>query len=101
MKLYIQLENLFKVRFNSNENIIPTIKKLSEMGKFDEPKKVAVLAIILDRLGEQENEALIQESLKADEIAEIAVNREKPDSELIGGNGSDGIGNDETISDIP
>ena len=71
------------------------------MGKFDEPKKVAVLAIILDRLGEQENEALIQESLKADEIAEIAVNREKPDSELIGGNGSDGIGNDETISDIP
>lgn len=87
-KLYQQLEALFKYRCNSNSEIIPYIKKLSEAGKFDEPKKVAVFAIILDRLGKMEDEALIQESLKTD-------------TTLIGGNGSDGEGNDETIANLP
>lgn len=64
MTLHAQLENLFKFRINSNEEIIPYIKKLSEAGKFDEPKKVAVLAIILDRLGKMEDEANIERSLE-------------------------------------
>lgn len=71
VKLYQQLEQLFKFRVNSNEEIIPYIKKLSEAGKFDEPKKVAVLAIILDRIGKMEDEATLQESLKADDINKI------------------------------
>ena len=78
MKLYLQLENLFKFRCNSNSDIIPYIKKLSEMGKFDEPKKVAVIAIILDRLGKLEDEAIIQESLKESVLPEIPTIPEPP-----------------------
>lgn len=64
MKLYQQLEQTFKMRINSNGEIIPYIKKLSEMGKFDEPKKIAAIAIILDRLGSMEDEKDIQDSLQ-------------------------------------
>src|SRR5690348_11101718 len=69
--LYVKLEQLFNARFNSNDNIIPTIKKLSESGKLDEAKKIALLAIILDTLGQMEDEKLMQESLKTFEATEI------------------------------
>ncbi len=64
IRLHQQLEKLFGARFNSNEEIIATIKKLSEAGKFDEPKKVAVFAVILDRLGKMEDEIETQLSLQ-------------------------------------
>lgn len=57
IKLHQQLESLLKLRINSNDEIIPYIKRLSEMGKFDEPKKVAVIALLLDRLGKLEDDA--------------------------------------------
>ncbi len=62
-KLYQTLEQVFKMRINSNAEIIPYIKKLSEMGKFDEPKKVAALAILLDRVGKMEDDIDIEKSL--------------------------------------
>lgn len=58
MKLHAQLENALKIRINSNDDIIPAIKKLMEMGKLDKPKEIAMFAIILDRLGKMEDEAL-------------------------------------------
>lgn len=64
MRLYQQLENLLKIRVNSNEDIIPAIKRMSEMGKFDEPKKMAVLVLLLDRLGKMEDEKLLEQSVK-------------------------------------
>lgn len=64
IKLYQQLENVLKIRILSNEDIIPAIKKLMEMGKLDKPKEIAMFAIILDRLGKIEDEAVIEESLK-------------------------------------
>jgi hypothetical protein len=73
MKLYQQLEATFKFRINSNAEIISYIKKLSEMGKFDEPKKVVALAIILDRLGKMEDETTIKESLKVESFSEPIV----------------------------
>ena len=74
----MQLETLFGARFNSNAEIIATIKKLSEAGKFDEPKKVAVFAIILDRLGKMEDEELVNEALKEPGIID---NREWAENE--------------------
>lgn len=62
-KLYQVLEATFKMRINSNSEILPYIKKLSEMGKFDEPKKIAAIAILLDRLGKLEDEADVEKSL--------------------------------------
>lgn len=59
LRLHQQLESLFKYRINSNEEIIPFIKKLSEAGKLDGPKQTAVFAIILDRLGRLEDIAQI------------------------------------------
>lgn len=75
MKLHMQLETLFGARFNSNAEIIATIKKLSEAGKFDEPKKVAVFAVILDRLGKMEDEIEQEKSLTGlDPIPDDGVN---------------------------
>jgi len=62
-KLYQTLEQVFKMRINSNSEIIPYIKKLAEMGKFDEPKKIAAIAILLDRLGKLEDDADMEKSL--------------------------------------
>lgn len=77
VKLYQLLEQTFKFRINSNSDIIPYIKKLNEMGKFDEPKKVAAIAIILDRLGKIEDEIDTQKSL-----AEITESPAVPQSEV-------------------
>jgi|GEM_PF-2797876 len=77
-KLHQQLEQLFKYRCNSNEDIIPYVKKLAEAGKFDEPKKVAVFAIILDRLGKQEDEANIEASVKEAEPLAPVVDEPTP-----------------------
>lgn len=123
MKLHAQLENTLKIRINSNEEIIPGIKKLAEMGKFDKPKENALFAIILDRLGKMEDEAAIQDSLKENNtnavIEDIASDGEDDfeikihpqvntgedkkeiDISVISGDGSDGAGNDETIANTP
>lgn len=71
-KLYQILEQTFKMRINSNAEIIPYIKKLSEMGKFDEPKKVAAIAILLDRVAKLEDEADMTKSLS--DIASSTIN---------------------------
>lgn len=71
IKLHAQLEQLLKIRINSNSEIILGLKKLSEAGKLDKPKELAMFAVILDRLGKLEDEATIQESLKADDIESI------------------------------
>lgn len=72
MKLHAQLESTLKVRINSNSEIILGLKKLSEAGKLDKPKELAMFAIILDRLGKMEDEASIEESLKNDDIVSLA-----------------------------
>lgn len=68
MKLHQQLEHTLKIRINSNEEIIPAIKKLSEMGKFDKPKELAMFAIILDRLGKIEDVSMIEQQLHEEKV---------------------------------
>jgi hypothetical protein len=70
IKLHAQLESALKIRINSNDEIILALKKLAEMGKFDKPKELAIFAIILDRLGQMEDEALIEKSLKDEKTKE-------------------------------
>lgn len=69
MRIYQQLENLFKLSIFSNEEIVPYLVKLTKNGKIDEPKERALLIIILDRLGKMEDE---EEAAK--EIATLAQN---------------------------
>lgn len=75
-KLFQLLEATFQMRINSNAEIIPYIKKLSEMGKFDEPKKIAAIAILLDRVGKLEDEAELEKSL-----SDIATASNQPTSQ--------------------
>jgi len=71
MKVYQELERIFKFRIFSNEEITPYLLKLSRMGKIDEPKKMALFTIILDRLGRIEDE---QESYE--EMIKAAIEKE-------------------------
>lgn len=71
IKLHQQLEESLKVRINSNSEIILGIKKLTEAGRFDKPKEVALFAIILDRLGKIEDEEIARRSLQ--EITDTPV----------------------------
>lgn len=79
-KLYQILEQTFKMRINSNTEIIPYIKKLAEMGKFDEPKKIAAIAILLDRLAKLEDEADMAKSLS--DLASSTINEPSTPQEI-------------------
>lgn len=57
MKLFQKIEHIFKFRIENNEEIPSYIQSLSEMGKLDEPKKIALFSLILSRL------ALVEETL--------------------------------------
>ena len=50
-------------RITSNEEIIPRIAEWKVSNALDEPKRIALLALILDRLGKLEDEADTQQSL--------------------------------------
>lgn len=57
-KIYSQLENLFKFRILNNSDISSYLKRLTNMGKLDEVKKIALFNIILTRLGEIEDQEI-------------------------------------------
>ncbi len=82
-KLYQELEQLFKLRIFSTEEIPAYIKKYSQMGKFDEPKKVALLALLAYRVGVIEDRLdSIDTSLKilSDDLADRSYLVEKQDA---------------------
>lgn len=64
IKLHQQLEQVLHIRINSNSEIVKAIKTLMELGKLDKPKEIAMMVIILDRLGKLEDDDLIEQSLK-------------------------------------
>lgn len=49
-KIHQKLEKIFSYRILSDEEIPSYIKSLSEMGKLDEPKKIALFSLIFERL---------------------------------------------------
>ncbi len=55
-KIYVELEKLLKYRITSNEEIPSYLDKLIKAGKFDEPKKNAVIILLLTRLATLEDE---------------------------------------------
>lgn len=50
MKIYQELEKITGFRFLNNDEIKPVLKDYVRTGKFDEPKKNAILIMILERL---------------------------------------------------
>lgn len=56
MQVYQELEQIFKFRISSNDEVVPYLTKLSRMGKIDEPKKMALFTMIIDRLGKIEKD---------------------------------------------
>lgn len=80
-KLYQEIENIFRFRILSNDEIPSYMKRMSGMGKMDEVAKQALMTLILSKLGEME-----------DEEAQHAISREYVTKryEALGGNGSDG-----------
>lgn len=54
-KIYQQVEQIFKFRILSNEEIPAYLARMSRMGKIDEIAKHEMLALILKRLGEIED----------------------------------------------
>lgn len=67
MKLFQALEQIFKLRILSNAEIPQYIRKVSAIGRFDEPKKIAVLSELLQRVAalEDRQEKLV---LPTDEV---------------------------------
>lgn len=59
MKLYSQIEQIFRYRLLSNKDIPTYLKRMTNMGKVDDVKKAELFALILNRLGEIEDEALV------------------------------------------
>lgn len=56
MKLHQQLEQIFKfISLSKKENIPGFMKRVTELGKFDEPKKAAVLSMLCKRLADAED----------------------------------------------
>lgn len=49
-KLTDKLERIFGYRIATTDEIPTYIKRLSEMGKLDEPKKIALFTLILERI---------------------------------------------------
>jgi len=54
MKLWQSLELLTKLRVNSNQEIPQFMKRYAQMGKFDEPKKNALITELLVRMASLE-----------------------------------------------
>lgn len=59
-KIYQELEQIFKFRIHSNSEIPAYLRKLSLIGKIDEVRRQALFTLILNRLGEIEDQELIQ-----------------------------------------
>lgn len=53
-KIYQELEQIFKFRILSNDDIAPYMKRMSALGKIDAVKSEAIITLILKRLGELE-----------------------------------------------
>jgi hypothetical protein len=85
MKLYQEIESLLKFRISSNEGVVSYMLKMSRLGKLDEPKKIALLTIILDRLGRMEDEEGIRDevlrSIIREEIAKQVSGARRVDDE--------------------
>lgn len=91
MKLYSQIEQIFRYRLLSNKDIPIYLKRMTNMGKVDDVKKAELFALILNRLGEIEDEALIlREVPQTIEIASDFTRLEYKGENVIAGNGSDG-----------
>lgn len=54
-KLYQEIENIFRFRILSNDEIPSYMKRMSGMGKMDEVAKQALMTLILKKLGEMED----------------------------------------------
>lgn len=67
MKLYQQIGAIMNKRISSNEEIISRIADWKINNTLDEPKKIALLALVLDRLGKLEDEADMQISLQLEQ----------------------------------
>lgn len=55
-KIYQELEQIFKFRILSNDDIAPYMKRMSALGKIDAVKSEAIITLILKRLGELEDQ---------------------------------------------
>lgn len=73
------LYDLTGYRIFDNKEIKPFMKKLSQAGKMDEPKKLAILTELLVRVAEleQKNEILSVQSVVSEEGKEISSPEEK------------------------
>lgn len=60
MKIFQELEKIFKYRLLSNKEIPGYINNQSRLGKIDDVKRNALLILILHRLGEIEDEGHIK-----------------------------------------
>lgn len=69
MKLYSQIEQIFRYRLLSNKDIPLYLKRMTNMGKVDDVKKAELFALILNRLGEIEDE---QANLPPDNILDLS-----------------------------
>ncbi len=63
MKTHEEMEKIFGTRISGPQQITGYINSLSRMGRFDEPKKVAVLSLLLRKVAELEQ--------KFDETTEV------------------------------
>jgi hypothetical protein len=68
MKLYTQIEQIFRYRLLSNKDIPLYLKRMTNMGKVDDVKKAELFALILNRLGEIEDE---QANLPLENVLEV------------------------------
>lgn len=67
MKIFQMLEQTFKYRITSNKEIPVYMKRISQAGKFDEPKKNALITEILLRLAEIEDQDAVTKLNKSSE----------------------------------
>jgi hypothetical protein len=54
-KLYARIEQIFRFRLMDNSGISEYLKRMSNMGKIDDVKKIALFNLILTVLGEMED----------------------------------------------
>ena len=84
MKIYQRLEQIFKFRLYNNSEISSYLTKMSNMGKIDDVKKIALFNLILTKLGEMEDkETVVEYSINPQEKS-IETNLFKcPDCDMV------------------
>ncbi len=75
MKLFSSLEQIFKYRIMSNDQIPQYMKKVASIGKFDQPKVNAVITELLVRVAELEEKVQFNEERTPSNAREKAMLR--------------------------